>query len=74
MDLFITIHDREKDIDMLVNMSTIESFAEKTIKDRDNNDHICILYIFSNGIRTIEEFDSVQDRQDKMSILEEYLA
>lgn len=74
MDLFINIHDKEKDIDMLVNVSTIESYAPKIIKDRKNQDHICILYIFTNGIRTIEEFDSISERDNKINELEEYLA
>ena len=74
MDLFITVHDSEKDIDTLVNMSTVESFVSRDIKDRQGQVHLCILYIFRNGIRTIEEFDTTQARQDKMNELEEYMS
>lgn len=74
MNLFITVHDREKDIDIELNMSTVESYEEATVVDMDESQHICIIYRISNGIRIIEEFSSDSDRESKMAELDEYLA
>lgn len=74
MDLFITVHDREKDIDIQLNMATVESYEEATVVDMDESQHICIIYKISNGLRIIEEFSSASDRDDKMAELDEYLA
>lgn len=74
MKLFITVHDRKQDKDIELNMSTVESYKEKTITDLDNTQHICILYIIDNGLRIEEEFDSVSDRNEKMEELDSYLA
>ena len=74
MDLFITVYDKEADQDIYVNASTIESYIPKTITDIENNSHICILYVIFNGIRLIEEFDTEQDRQDKLDTLDLYFA
>lgn len=74
MKLFITVHDRKQDKDIELNMSTVESYKEKTITDLDNTQHICILYIIDNGLRIEEEFASISDRDEKMEELDEYLA
>ena len=50
MDLFITVHDREKDIDIQLNMATVESYEEATVVDMDESQHICIIYKISNGL------------------------
>ena len=74
MDLFITIHDRQKDLDIQLDMSTVETYKEATITDIDKSTHICIIYIINNGIRIEEEFDTIGDRQDRIDELNLYLA
>lgn len=74
MDLFMTIHDRQKDIDIQLDMSTVETYKEALIKDIDKTEHICIVYIIQNGIRIEEEFDTIQDRQERIDELNLYLA
>lgn len=74
MDLFITIHDRKEDRDIELDMTTVETYKEATITDIDKSSHICIIYIIENGIRIEEEFDTVQERQERIDELNLYLA
>jgi hypothetical protein len=72
MDLFIEIHERNKDLDMQLAVTAISTYKEIYIKDPDGTIHICILYIAKNGLRFEEEFDSEEDREAKMEELERY--
>ena len=74
MNLFITVHDRKRDKDIELNMTTVQSYMEKTITDLDGSQHICILYIIDNGLRIEEEFVSTSARDSKMEELDSYLA
>lgn len=74
MDLFITIHDRFKDVDMGLNMVTVETYKAQDIIDPDKTVHICIIYKTNNGLIFEEEFDSDSARQNKLNELDAYLA
>ena len=73
MNLFVEIHERNKDLDMQLSIATIETYKEKDIVDPDGTTHLCILYIINNGLRFEEEFNSSSDREAKMDLLEEYI-
>lgn len=73
MNLFVEIHERNKDLDMQLSIATIETYKEKDIVDPDGTTHLCILYIINNGLRFEEEFNSSSDREAKMNLLEEYI-
>lgn len=74
MDLFVSVHDRIRDLDIQLSMATVRTYKEADIIDLDGTSHICILYILNNGLRFEEEFDTTSDRDDKMATLDEYLA
>ena len=73
MNLFMTIHDRQKDTDITLEMTSVESYKEAIITDIDKTTHICIIYIISNGLRIEEEFSSEKERQKRIEELNLYL-
>jgi len=74
MDLFMTIHDRKEDRDIDLEMTTLESYKEADIIDIDKLTHKCIVYIMRNGLRIEEEFSSDAERQERIDMLNMYLA
>ena len=74
MNLFVEIHDRKTDKDIQLNMANITSYKSATITDLDGSSHICIVYKTVFGLIYEEEFDNTSDRDDKLEILDGYLA